>query len=221
MDALEHAGSAFLRKDPYWPAQLAVLATILLDLDLPQTLTIRPGWLMPALEGVLLVVLVATTPWADTPPRPQRRIVAMVLISVVSVTNLLSLILLCQHLLAGGHADARQLVLAGGEIWITNVLIFGLWFWELDGGGPSERAQASETVCDFLYPQMTDPRLGAGVWRPNFVDYLYTSLTNAAAFSPTDTMPLTARAKLLMGVQSVTSLVTIGLVVARAVNILR
>jgi hypothetical protein len=103
---------------------------------------------------------------------------------------------------------------------VTNVLIFALWYWELDRGGPVLRALDRGKRPDFLFPQMADDRWAPPGWMPGFVDYLYVSLTNATAFSPTDTMPLTAMAKMLMGVQAVASLVTVGLVVARAVNIL-
>ena len=105
-------------------------------------------------------------------------------------------------------------------IWLTNFLIFGLWYWEIDRGGPGQRAAGHDGAPDFLFPQMTDDRIEPRDWRPSFIDYLYVSLTNATAFSPTDTMPLTPMAKSVMGVQSLVSLVTIGLIVSRAVNIL-
>ena len=104
-------------------------------------------------------------------------------------------------------------------IWLTNVIVFGLWYWELDRGGPATRQQASHRQPDFLFPQMSTPGSAPG-WTPAFVDYLYTSFTNATAFSPTDTMPLTVWAKLLFMVQSLASLVTVAVVISRAVNIL-
>ena len=102
----------------------------------------------------------------------------------------------------------------------ANVLIFALWYWELDRGGPGRRAAGHDAAPDFLFPQMTDDRIEPPGWRPRFVDYVYVSLTNATAFSPTDTMPLTPMAKSVMGGQALVSLVTIGLIVARAVNVL-
>ena len=105
-------------------------------------------------------------------------------------------------------------------IWLTNLLIFALWYWEMDRGGPGRRAAGRDGPPDFLFPQMTDDRIEPRDWRPKFIDYLYVSLTNNTAFSPTDTMPLTPMAKAVMGVQSVVSLLTIGLIVSRAVNIL-
>jgi hypothetical protein len=106
-------------------------------------------------------------------------------------------------------------------LWATNVLLFSLWYWELDRGGPIAREQQKTAFPDFLFPQMIDPQFAPSDWRPMMLDYLYVSFTNATAFSPTDTMPLSRWAKLLMAVQSGTSLATLGLVVARAVNILQ
>ena len=116
--------------------------------------------------------------------------------------------------------NGHELIIAGSEIWLTNVLIFALWYWEVDRGGPGVRAAGLDGQPDFLFPQMTDESELYPGWRPQFVDYLYVSLTNATAFSPTDTMPLSVQAKMIMGLQSLISLVTIGLVVSRAVNIL-
>ncbi len=210
------------RHDPFWPAQLTVLAAILLSLDLPSSLTIRPVWLIPAIEGVLLVALVASTPHAHQ-RRSQRRRLALVVIGLVSASNLLNLVLLTHRLLHGPSTSSfgHQLILAGVEIWITNVLLFTVWYWELDRGGPLARKLEELRAPDFLFPQMTEPKLGGLDWRAGYIDYLYTSFTNATAFSPTDTMPLSPTAKMLMLVQSGASLVAIGMVVARAVNIIQ
>jgi hypothetical protein len=211
---------ALARRDPFWPAQVTVLAAIALSLTLPSKLTIRPVWLIPAIEAVLLVGLVVWTPRAGE-RRPMRRRVALSLIGLVSASNLLNLILLVHHLVRHSQGtQGRPLILAGAEIWITNVLLFAVWYWELDRGGPLARKLEVLRAPDFLFPQMTDHHLGGIDWRAGYVDYLYTSFTNASAFSPTDTMPLTPIAKMLMLVQSLASLVTIGLVLARAVNIL-
>jgi len=210
---------AFARRDPFWPAQLTVLAAIALSLDLPSKLTIRPVWLSPAVEGVLLVGLVASTPRRRV-RRPMRRRLAMGIVGLVSASNLLNLGLLIHNLLHRNVTDARGLIRAGLEIWVTNVLLFTVWYWELDRGGPIARTQEVLVAPDFLFPQMTEPALGGMDWRATYVDYLYTSFTNASAFSPTDTMPLTPIAKMLMLVQSVASLITIGMVFARAINIL-
>lgn len=208
------------RRDPFWPAQLTVLLAIVLYVSLPAKLTLGPGWLVPAFEGALLLGLVIATPHPKVIHSPRRRHLAMGLVGLVSAVNLASLILLVHYLLKGGKADGHALILAGIVLWVTNVLTFALWFWELDRGGPVARYLAPESLPDFLFPQMTETHLAPEGWRPGFLDYLYVSFTNATAFSPTDTMPLTAVAKTLMSVQSIAALVTIGLVVARAVNIL-
>ena len=209
----------FARRDPFWPAQVTVLAAIGLSLHLPSYLGVHPVWVIPTIEGVLLAALVATTPRERLRPMPQRRGVALGLIGLVSASNLLNLVLLV-HRLLHHNTNAHALILAGVEIWITNVLLFTVWYWELDRGGPLARKLEVLRAPDFLFPQMTEPLLGGMDWRGGYVDYFYTSFTNASAFSPTDTMPLTPMAKMLMLVQSLTSLVTIGMVFARAVNIL-
>lgn len=207
-------------RDPFWPAQLTALAAIALYLALPERLTLGPTWLVPTLEGLLFVGLVVAMPNPAMQYSPRRRHLAVSLIGFVSAANLISLLLLAHYLLKGGKAGGHVLILSGMVLWATNVLIFAMWYWELDRGGPVARALDDTAHPDFLYPQMTEPALAPPDWRPTFTDYLYTSLTNATAFSPTDTMPLSRWAKVLMAIQSLASLLTIGLVVSRAVNIL-
>ena len=205
--------------EPFWPAQLAAGAALLFYLTLPHRLIMGPRWLVPGVEGVLLLALVATTPTRHFDQPPRLRALVILLLGLVSATTLISLVLLAHFLLQGSKAGGEPLIFAGGVLWVTNILIFGIWFWELDRGGPGRRCHDERGPPDFLFPQMTEPKLAAG-WRPGFVDYLYTSYTNAAAFSPTDTLPLTAMAKLLMAAQSFIALVTLVLVVSRAVNVL-
>jgi uncharacterized membrane protein len=146
---------------------------------------------------------------------------AIGLIAIVSVANAVSLGFLLHFLLTAGSAvHGRQLLLAAGEIWWTNVIVFALWFWELDGGGPPARLRDPKAPRDFAFVQMTDPEVSSPGWRPRFADYFYVSFTNASAFSPTDTLPLSRKAKELMLAQSTLSLLTLLLVAARAVNIL-
>jgi hypothetical protein len=207
--------------EPFWPAQLTAAVALLLYLTLPHSLIMGPKGLVPAVEGVLLAGLVITTPRRHHRQSPWLRALIIGLLGLVSVTTLVSLILLARYLLDDSHARGHALLFAGAVLWLTNVLVFGIWYWELDGGGPGRRLRVGvgRPPSDFLFAQMTQPALAAG-WRPRFVDYLYTSYTNAAAFSPTDTLPLSAMAKTLMTVQSLTALVTILLVVARAINAL-
>jgi hypothetical protein len=211
-----------VRRDTFLPAQLAIVAAIGLYLALPAKLTLGPDWLLPSAEALLLVGLIVTVPSPARPYTPARRHLAIALIGLVSVAYLASLYLLVHFLLKGGKAGGHPLILSGVILWVTNVLIFALWYWELDRAGPVARLMRVKVDADFLFPQMTDDaaKWVAPGWMPGFIDYLYVSVTNATAFSPTDTMPLSAMAKVLMGIQGVASLTTIGLVVARAVNIL-
>ena len=208
------------RHVPFWEPQLVVACTIALQLSLSDEVTIGPTWMLPALEGALLIGLVIVSPHPKARHSPVRRRVAIGMIAFVSAANIASLVMLSHQLLHGGKENGHQLILSGIVLWCTNVLLFGLWYWETDRGGPVAREKGERDVPDFLFPQMTDPRWAPEGWMPRLIDYLYVSLTNATAFSPTDTMPLTPTAKWLMSAQSLASLVTIGLVVARAVNIL-
>lgn len=206
--------------EPFWPAQLTVLAAIGLQLALPERLTAGPSWLVPTLEGVLLAGLIVVNRNQIEDEHPRRRRVALGLTAIVTAANIYSLGALTHFLLHHGSPNGRELIVSGVLIWLTNFLIFALWYWEMDRGGPGKRATGRDQAPDFLFPQMSDDRIEPRYWRPQFIDYLYVSLTNAMAFSPTDTMPLSPGAKTTMGVQSLVSLVTIGLIVSRAVNIL-
>jgi uncharacterized membrane protein len=206
--------------EPFWPVWMTLLGAIALQLTLPERLTVGPTWLIPALEGALLIGLALSSPKELEGMHPVRRGVAIGLVGLVSVANIFSLVALSKFLLHHHPANGRELIISGMLIWLTNFLIFALWYWELDRGGPGRRAAGRDGPPDFLFPQMSDDRIEPRNWRPHFIDYLYVSLTNATAFSPTDTMPLTPMVKVLMGVQSVVSLVTLGLIVSRAVNVL-
>ena len=205
--------------DPFWPAQLAVAVAIALSLLLPDNLLNGPRLLLPAIELVLLFVLVGVVPRRATRHDRRRRIFALTVVGLVSATTIVSLARLVHYLVAGGQVGGERLIESGALLWLTLVLLFAVFYWEFDGGGPVARMQ-HPGFPDFLFPQLDSPEHAPRDWRPGFVDYLYLSLTNSVAFSPTDTLPLTGTAKVLMGVQSVTALMTLGLVVARAVNIL-
>jgi hypothetical protein len=215
----EELGMTLAGHDPVWGPQLLIAAAILLDLALPEKLTLGPNWLLPALEGLALMGLTAFSPHPRMRHTPLRRHLSLALTGLVSAANSASLVLLCHYLLHGGQSGGRALIGSGIVLWVTNVLLFGVWYWQVDRGGPLARA-TEPGFPDFLFVQMTDREYAPPGWRPRLIDYLYTSFTNATAFSPTDTMPLTPAAKLLMSGQSLTALVTLGLVVARAVNIL-
>lgn len=205
---------------PFWEPQLVVACAILLQLTLSEQVTLGPSWLFPALEGALLLGLVIVSPHPNVRNSPVRRRVAIGMIGLVSAANIVSLVLLSHSLLHGGKENGRQLILSGIVLWATNVLLFSLWYWEVDRGGPVAVGTSDEHAPDFLFPQMISPQFAPEGWRPRLIDYLYVSFTNATAFSPTDTMPLSPTAKSMMTGQALASLVTVALVVSRAVNIL-
>ena len=206
-------------EEPRLQASAAIAVAAVLYLTLPGKYTLGPGWIFPALEVIVLLVLTLGLPrrlGLDHLTRP----VAIGLIAIVNIANLTSLALLVQRLLHGKHTVGPELLYSAISIWVTNVIVFALWYWELDRGGPEARCRATHPQPDFLFPQMVTPGAAPAGWSPVFVDYLYVAFTNATAFSPTDTMPLTAWAKSLMLVESIVSLLTITLVAARAINIL-
>ena len=205
--------------DPYWPAQLSVAVAIALDLVLAERVSVGPRWVLPVIEAVALAALIVVLPSRATKHDAARRGLTTAVIGFVSLANVADLGLLVHYLINGGKAGGHALVLSGAALWGTNVLLFAVWYWDIDRGGPVHRFHGS-THYDFQFPQMENPKFAQADWRPGFFDYFYVSLTNATAFSPTDTMPLTQTAKLVMGVQSVSALLTVGLVIARAVNIL-
>ena len=206
-----------------WPATAAVVVAIVLQSLVPGRLTlVHPIWLLPTLEGLLLVALVVANPHRINRESQVIRVLSLILVAILSLANAFSVARLAVGLVQGTEGEnAGPLLITGGAIWLTNVIIFGLWYWEFDRGGPVARADATRTYPDFQFVQMTSPQLAPPSWEPMFGDYLYLSFTNAAAFSPTDVMPLTRWAKTAMTVQSAVSIVTVALVVARAVNILK
>jgi uncharacterized membrane protein len=204
-----------------WPVALVVLLVITMQYLLPGKLSLSLQTPICFVEGFLLLAVVIVNPKRISVHVASVRVIGILLIAVMTLSNTASAVKLIDAIITKGVTDARSLLLSAASIWVTNVVVFGLWYWELDRGGPGKRAQAIHPFPDFMFPQMSDPLYAPPSWHPNFFDYLYTSFTNASAFSPTDVMPLTRWAKMLMLVQSMTALLTIGLVIARAVNILR
>lgn len=196
-----------------------MLVVIVLQLMLPDRFVFGVRWLIPAFELLLVLLLIRTTPRTAVFQSATRKLNVLVLLAVVALGNLYALTQVAHQLLKGGTVhNGRELILTAINIYLTNIVIFALLYWEMDGGGPGNRRQAKDAERDFLFPQNSIASLSA--WHPTFIDYLYVSSTNATAFSPTDTLPLSRRAKLLMLFQSIVSLVVIALVAARAVNIL-
>jgi uncharacterized membrane protein len=207
------------RGEHRWQMGVAVVVAIGLQVSLPAHLAVAPRYVVPAIEGAILLAL-----FVAGPPRLVRHstglhATALALVGLVSADTAASAGLLVREIVTGTADSAPRLLLQGVAIWLTNVIAFGLWYWQFDRGGPVARAQATRKHPDLLFPQMQQPDIAAPDWEPTFFDYLYTSFTNATAFSPTDTMPLSRWAKAMFLLQSAISLVTVALVISRAVNI--
>lgn len=210
-----------------------MLVAIALYAALPNSLLLGPRFVIPGIETALLIPLIAINPKRLTRETRWSRIVSLALAFVLIVVNLIALGMLLHALTASHVTDGRQLLLAALQVWLTNIVAFGLVYWELDRGGAVARSDRSRTRmqrADFRFTQDEDDdtisEVAAGSsavsdWVPTFIDYLYVSITNSTAFSPTDTMPLSHRAKAIMSVQGVAALITSLLVIARAVSILK
>ncbi len=206
-----------------WPMAGAVVAVIALTLVIPGTIEISSNIrVLPLLEAVLLVVLIFGDPGRiDRRSKALRRAsVALVLILVAGA--LIQTIVLAIGLINNDSTfrTPRALLEAAAAVWVANNIAFGLLYWEIDCGGAAARVHRLKPHPDFAFPQQLSPEVAPEGWRPRFVDYLYLGFTNATAFSPTDVMPLTPRAKFPMLLQSLASLILLGLVVSRAVNVL-
>jgi hypothetical protein len=208
--------------EPRWPVTLAMVVAIGLQFALPTRLVFGPRWFLPVLQGAVVVALVISSPVRIERRSRPLRIASLGLVAIVSFGNAFSAFRLIRGLIAGTEGEAPGALLAtGAAIWLTNVLVFAFWYWDLDRGGPAARAHGTGGYPAFLFAQMQSPDLAPPNWRPTFVDYLYLSFTNATAFSPTDVLPFAEWAKLTMMLQSMVSLATVALVIARAVNILK
>jgi uncharacterized membrane protein len=204
------------------PVAVAIVVAIALQIWLSDRFGLHPRWLLPLLEAALLVVLTAINPVRLSRRTRAGRYLTMALAGAITLDNLVSAFVLDYGIVTGKMGnDAVALLSAGAAIYLTNIIVFGIWYWELDRGGPFNRAAGTDPHPDFLFPQMVSPEISPEHWEPRFLDYLYTSLTNVMAFSPTDTMPLSRWAKSLMALQSTIALSTTALVLARAVNILK
>lgn len=214
------------------PAALAALVAVVLYATLPGRLLSGLRVAVPVVELVLLIPLVGANPYRMTRQNRRLRGLSLGLTGLLLATNAGAFVLLLHALLDGTDKKGSQLLVAALQVWATNVIAFALAFWELDRGGPVTRHRSERhaiPAADFRFPQDEDNdairevakrSAGASDWRPAFVDYLYVSLTNSSAFSPTDTMPLSSRAKLLMAAESVQALLVSILVIARGVSLL-
>jgi hypothetical protein len=214
------------------PAAIAVVIAAGLYATLPGTLLTAPRIVVPIIELVLLVPLVAANPVRMTRQDRRLRVLSLTLCIVLLVANAVAFGLLLHALVAGSKANGTQLLVAALQVWVNNLIGYALTFWELDRGGPVNRHRAKRgdlVDADFRFSQDEDAGAvgevaarssGKSDWRPAFIDYLYVSTTNSTAFSPTDTMPLSPRAKTLMAAESVQALLISILVIARGVSLL-
>ena len=213
--------------EPRWPVALAISSfiaiTVVLHFAVPDHPRLGPGWLIPTVEIGMLALLLAADPAriGSGSRRRRLRLASLTLVLILAVAVLASTAKLIAELIQGSKVtqSATSLLASGALVWLGNVLIFGLLYWLLDSGGPVARYRRERPYPDFAFPQQLSPELAPANWRPRYVDYLVLGLTTSTAFSPTDVMPMRAWSKLTMALQSIISLVVIGLVVARAVNV--
>jgi hypothetical protein len=205
-----------------WHMAGAVLAAMVLTLLLPSDLRLGPRWLLPILEGALLVALIIGDPGRISKRSSVLRGFSIALVTVLIAQSLWSTARLIDELIVGGPHTNKPgpLLAAAAVVWVSNNIAFALLYWELERGGAAERAHGLRDHPDLAFPQQLNPDIAPANWRPRFIDYLYLAFTDATAFSPTDAMPLVPWAKIAMTVQAAISLAVLGLVVARAANAL-
>lgn len=207
--------------EPRWPAAVALLAAIGLYVLLPSTLIVGPRWLLPVLEGLLVIPLLVTNPDRRERDTTGLRLVSILLIAIITIANISALGLLVHDLLRHADIDGKELVYSAIALWFNNVIVFALWYWEADRGGPGRRAEGTGPAApDFLFPQMSDPSVASEGWRPYFFDYLYLSFSNAASFAAADALPMSRWAKAAMLSQSALSLSLLLLVLSRVAGLL-
>jgi len=199
-----------------------VVATLVLQVSLPEDMALHPRWLLPAVSALLVVALLLVNPGRMSQFSAVERVISLLLVAAVTAVNAGSAVTLVYRIAAGTIGDhAGAVLVTGGIVYWTNIVAFSLWYWEFDRGGPGRRAAGRAEYPDLQFPQMADPGLAHEDWEPSYLDYLYFSFTNAAAFSPTDVMPLRIWAKMTMMLQAVVSLVLAVMVVAWAINNLK
>jgi hypothetical protein len=220
----------------YWEVRAAafVLTAVIIvgQTWLSNVLSLRPVWLLPAVSAVLLIGSVTAYWSADKGPKPYLRWFAGGVVAVQVLINVICLLMLVRDVFLGSNLAPLDLLLAGVALWVVNVAVFALAYWEFDGGGPEERAEGNAWQPDLVFPQQQNQQDVGGLapahvqrslddpeWKPHFYDYIYVSLTAGTAFSPTDAMPYTWKAKLLMGIESTISFSTVAMILARAINI--
>jgi hypothetical protein len=207
---------AIARMAPRWAALVGLLAIGVLYMFLPQNLIIGPNWLLLVIEVIAILPLAFSMLTQRRFSHFVMRVYAMILLGIVTLALAVAVILLIVNLPSDKHAT--NLLRSAGLLWFSNILVFALWYWEIDGGGPLKRHLSGHQAADFMFPQQVNGNDGS--WAPYFLDYLFLAFTGATALSPADTFPLTRPAKTLMMVEAILSLTIIVLLAARAVNIL-
>ncbi|MGV9363103.1 hypothetical protein [Amycolatopsis sp. NPDC003731] len=199
-----------------------VVATLVLQVALPDDMALHPRWLLPAVSALLVVALLLANPGRMSHFSAVERVISLLLVGAVTAVNAGSAVTLVYNIATGTIGDhAGAVLVTGAIVYWTNIVAFSLWYWEFDRGGPGRRAAGRAEYPDLQFPQMADPSLASQNWEPSYLDYLYFSFTNAAAFSPTDVMPLRIWAKMTMMLQAIVSLVLAVMVVAWAINNLK
>jgi hypothetical protein len=215
--------SAVVRGEKRWPMAITLIAAMALPFLLPSRFSLGPEWIVPVLEALLLMTLVIADPGRIDRRSTFVRVLSLALVAILILGAAGVTVRLVVDLIRGGpetNAPA-QLLRVGTLVWVYVIITFSFLYWELDGEGPEARARATPEFPDLAFPQHLNPSIARPGWRPEFFDYLYLAFTDATAFSPTDVMPLSRWAKLAMAVEATASLVIIGLVIARAVNIFK
>ncbi len=211
------------RGERWWPAASAILVAGLLHVVLPDKYRVNPPWVTPLVLVILLATLVIGDPGRIDRQKTWLRVVTDLVIAFISVANLFAATRLVQDVITENTLfahNAAGLLATGGTIWITNVIAFALWYWDLDRGGAAARAHDTGAEPAFVFPEMQHGEFAPATWVPTFVDYLSLAFWTATAFSPTDVSAMKPWAKLLMVVEALVSLVVGALVIARAINIL-
>jgi len=211
------------RGEHWWPVATAIIAVAVMHAALPAQYRERPRWLVPVVLVVLLIALVVGDPGRIDRRRPWLRVLTAVVIAFITLANLVAAARLVDDILSNNQTFARHpggLLATGAVIWSTNIIAFALWYWDLDRGGAAERAHPPTRNPAFVFPEMSQPEFAGADWQPQLIDYLSLAFWTATAFSPADISPIRPWAKVMMMVEAATSLVVVGLVIARAINIL-
>jgi uncharacterized membrane protein len=199
----------------------AVLVATILYVVMPHRGRIPGWWVFPVLQLILLGLMIAEDPGRIDRRSTTLRRAMVALLLVMTIGTVLAVVVLAYDILVTVKGVTATVLLGrGAAIWVANVIIFSLWYWQFDRGGPAERAAGSPVPASFAFPENATPELAPAGWRPAYPDYLYLAFTNATAFSPTDTLPVRRWAKLMMMTQATMSLVIAILVIARAINVL-